>query len=148
MLTFGVQLLSITCDNASNNDKMIEHLSNLIENFPGPANQTRCFTHILNLVAKSILRQFNVVKKSEGAPDDSDDAVRELAALAQELDLGPDGHAGTNDNDEEGGDDNDNDDDDGEGLGNEDGMSEEEAMALEESLTPIRLTLTKVCVDF
>ena len=120
---------------------MIEHLSTLVENFPGPANQTRCFTHILNLVAKSILCQFDVTKKSEGAPDDSDDAVRELAALAQELDLGPDGHAGTDDDDEEGGDDN----DDGEGLGDEDGMSEEEAMALEESLAPIRLTLTKVC---
>jgi len=95
-----------------------------------------------NLVAKSILCQFDVAKKSEGAPDDSDDAVRELAALAQELDLGPDGHAGTNDDDEEGGND---DDDDGEGLGDEDSMSEEEAMALEESLTPFRLTLTKVC---
>src|SRR6266508_2667096 len=101
---------------------MVEHLATLIENFPGPANPTRCFTHILNLVAKSILRQFDVAKKSEGAPDDSDDAVRELAALAQELDLGPDGHAGTNDDDEEGGDDdNDNDDNDGEGLGDEDG---------------------------
>jgi phage terminase small subunit len=111
---------------------MIEHLSTLIENFPGPANQMRCFTHILNLVAKSILCQFDVAKKSEGAPDDSNDAVRELAALAQELDLGPDGHAGTNDDDEEGGDDdNDNDNDnDGEGLGDEDGMSEEEAMVL------------------
>jgi hypothetical protein len=54
-LTLSSQILSITCDNASNNDTMIEHLSTLVENFPGAANQTRCFTHILNLVAKSIL---------------------------------------------------------------------------------------------
>jgi hypothetical protein len=37
---------------------MIEHLANLIETFPGAANQTRCFMHILNLVAKSVLHQF------------------------------------------------------------------------------------------
>ena len=41
---------------------MVEHLATLIEDFPGAANQTRCFTHILNLVAKSILRQFDVAK--------------------------------------------------------------------------------------
>jgi len=89
-----------------------------------------------------------MAKKSEGAPDDSDDTVRELAALAQELDLGPDGHAGTNDDDEEGGDDNNNNNNNnnnGEGLGDEDGMSEEKAMVLDESLTLIQLTLTKVC---
>lgn len=136
------QLLSITCDNASNNDKMIEHLSILVENFPGPANQTRCFTHILNLVAKSILRQFDVAKKSEGNPDDSDDAVRELAALALELDLGPGNDAIEDDVDD---DDDEEEDDEEEELGEEDsGMSEEEAIELEESLAPIRLTLTKV----
>lgn len=64
----SLDLLSITCDNASNNDTMVKHLATLVENFPGAANQTRCFTHILNLVAKSILRQFDVAKK---AADDS-----------------------------------------------------------------------------
>ena len=29
---------------------MIEELANLLDDFPGPANQTRCFTHVLNLV--------------------------------------------------------------------------------------------------
>jgi hypothetical protein len=54
---------------------MIEHLSTLIENFPGAANQTRCFTHILNLVAKSILRQFDTPKKAaDGDFRDLDDA--------------------------------------------------------------------------
>ena len=66
---------------------MIEHLSTLVENFPGAANQTRCFTHILNLVAKSILRQFEVRKKTNDDPDDTDDATKALAALAQELEL-------------------------------------------------------------
>jgi len=65
---------------------MIEHLATLIENFPGMANQTRCFSHILNLVAKSILRQFDVSKKTaDGDSPDLDDATDALAALAQEL---------------------------------------------------------------
>ncbi|TFK61912.1 hypothetical protein BDN72DRAFT_749645, partial [Pluteus cervinus] len=52
-------ILSITCDNATNNDAMIEELVNLLDNFPGPANQTRCFTHVLNLVVKSMIKQFD-----------------------------------------------------------------------------------------
>ena len=116
-------MLSITCDNASNNDKMIEHLSTLIESFPGAANQTRCFAHILNLVAKSILCQFNVPKKKEGK-EDLDDATN---TLEEESDADED------------------DVDDENGLGRDhDGMSEEEMAELEESLTPIQLMLTKV----
>jgi len=64
---FGIsdKILSITCDNASNNDTMIEELAVLIDDFPGPANQTRCFLHILNLVVKSIIRQFDLPKKKK-----------------------------------------------------------------------------------
>ena len=47
------------CDNASNNDVMIEELEHLLNDFPGAANQMRCFAHIINLVVKSILRQFD-----------------------------------------------------------------------------------------
>ena len=92
LLTFAIQLLSITCNNAANNDTIIEHLSTLIDNFLGAPNQMHCFTHILNLVVKSVLHQFDVAKKS-GLVDSEqlDDATRELALLAQELDLGPDG---------------------------------------------------------
>ena len=50
----------------SNNDTMIEELTNLLDNFPGPANQTRCFTHVLNLVVKSILWQFDLPKTKGG----------------------------------------------------------------------------------
>ena len=39
-LTVDEQILSITCDNASNNDTMITELANLLNDFPGPANQT------------------------------------------------------------------------------------------------------------
>ena len=82
-------MLSITCDNASNNDKMIKHLPTLIESFPGAANQTRCFTHIFNLIAKSILCQFDVPKKKEGE-EDLDNATNTLEALGQELEIASD----------------------------------------------------------
>lgn len=57
-LTANMKILSITCDNASNNDTIIEELTNL-HDFPGPANQTWCSTHILNLVVKSVIQQFD-----------------------------------------------------------------------------------------
>lgn len=121
---------------------MVKHLATLVENFPGAANQTRCFTHILNLVAKSILRQFDIAKRTADDPPDLNEAFDALALLAEELE-----ESGIpTDND---GDDGDNDDDglgdDDEGLGDErGGMSEEEVAELEKSLTPVRLMLTKV----
>ena len=143
-LTLSPQILSVTCDNASNNDTMIEHLSTLIESFPGAANQTRCFTHILNLVAKSILRQFDTPKKAaDGDSGDFDDATDALAALALELE---DNEAAADDSDEEGDDDDEmgGEDDNEDGLGDErDGMSDAEVAELEESLVPIRLMLAK-----
>jgi hypothetical protein len=121
---------------------MIKHLSTVIENFPGAANQTRCFTHILNLIAKSILRQFDTCKKAiDSDPIDLNDATRSLAVLALELEDSP---AELDDNSEEEGED-DVSEDDEEGLGDEDGgMSEDEVAELEENIVPIRLMLTKV----
>ena len=40
---------------------MVECLEVMIDDFPGASNQTRCFLHILNLVVKSILKQFDLV---------------------------------------------------------------------------------------
>ncbi|KAF8546591.1 hypothetical protein OG21DRAFT_1373998, partial [Imleria badia] len=52
-------ILSVTCDNASNNDAMIKALSKMVPTFRGAASHTRCFLHIVNLVAKSLIRQFD-----------------------------------------------------------------------------------------
>jgi hypothetical protein len=60
-----MQILGITGNNASNNDKMIEHLSNMLDNFPGPANQTQCFVHTVNLIAKLILKPFDIRKNKD-----------------------------------------------------------------------------------
>ena len=125
---------------------MIEHLATLIENFPGAVNQTHCFAHILNLVPKSILHQFDVLKKMAGDElMDFDDATTALQALTLEFEdnvnsvdnrLGEDE---IGDENEIGDDDNDN--NPGDGC---DGMSEEKVTELEESLVPIWLMLTKV----
>src|SRR5271156_4339023 len=124
---------------------MIEHLSVLISNFPGAANQTRCFTHILNLVARSILRQFEAPKK-KGAnhSEDFGRSAEVLAELTKELDLDEPENFANEFGDEENelnlaDENNDN------GLGDKyNGMTEEEVANLQASLVPVRLMLTKV----
>ena len=134
---------------------MIEHLATLINTFPGPANQTRCFTHILNLVAKSVLCQFEAPKAKGG--NIINDAAKQLAAIFNELEDEDDSEVSNNNdansdgdgnNDDAGsdGDGSDEDEDDNDdGLVDErDGMSEEELASLEESVKPIQVMLTKV----
>ena len=58
-------ILGITCDNASNNDTMIENLATIMSHFSGEANRARCLAHIVNMVAKIILRQFEVSKNKK-----------------------------------------------------------------------------------
>ncbi|KAG1901564.1 uncharacterized protein F5891DRAFT_903433, partial [Suillus fuscotomentosus] len=53
------QILCITCDNASSNDTMIEAHSDLIPSFPGDPNRARCFNHVIALIAKSSICQFD-----------------------------------------------------------------------------------------
>jgi small-conductance mechanosensitive channel len=45
---------------------MVETLSKVISQFPGAANRARCTAHIVNLVSKIILRQFDAGKKTKG----------------------------------------------------------------------------------
>jgi hypothetical protein len=119
------------CDNASNNDAMIEELANLLNNFPGAANQTRCFTHILNLVVKSILCQFDLPKAKANIAD-------EILKLADELELKEDISAKEG---EEGEDDN------MEGwIDEREEMSEEQMEELEAHIEPIQLLLIKVSI--
>ena len=134
-----MEILSITCDNASNNDKMIKELAYLIDDFPGPANQTRCFTHILNLVVKSIIRQFDLPKSKSDLDDVLNAGTRELLSLAGNIDFeenesardGEEGVAGEEDNIEG-------------WIDERTLMDEEDLNTLEESVDPVRVLLTKV----
>ena len=115
---------------------MIDALAELVVTFPGAANRTRCFTHILNLVVKVILCQFDVPKARA-------DEAFDVASTAL-LDL-----AGDIESDEEimerrNADDDDNDDGE-EGLVDpRNGMSQEEQEELDATVRPVRLVLVKV----
>src|SRR5258706_1039019 len=69
---------------------MIAHLSEKLDSFPGEPNRTRCFTHILNLVAKCIMKQFDAPKKKKKTGGDTDEIEEDddsdvLAAALDEL---------------------------------------------------------------
>jgi hypothetical protein len=128
---------------------MIEHLAVLLDTFPGAPNQTRCFAHILNLVAKSVLRQFEAPKKKN--PMDG----KEVNAGVEEVEGNGDDNvdnaaceSGTVDGDESDDiDDVDDDivDDDEDGLPDElEELSEEELSSVKASVKPVRDVLTKV----
>ncbi|KAG2085760.1 uncharacterized protein F5147DRAFT_527213, partial [Suillus discolor] len=52
-------MLSVTCNNASNNNMMVDKLVMLVPKFTGEASHTRCFLHTMNLVAKSLICEFD-----------------------------------------------------------------------------------------
>jgi hypothetical protein len=131
------QILSVTCDNASPNDVMIDALAELVVAFPGAANRTRCFTHILNLVVKVILCQFDVPKAK--ADEALDVASQALVDLAGDIEM-EEAIMDERDDEEE------DDDDDGEegSIDPCDGMSQEDRDELDLSVRPVRLVLVKV----
>lgn len=115
---------------------MIDELAELLIAFPGAANRTRCFTHIINLVVKVILHQFDVPKAK------ADEAL--TAAMKALVDLAGDIEREGETMDERG-DDEDEDDDREEGWVNpRDRMSQEERDDLDLSVQPVRLVLVKV----
>jgi hypothetical protein len=107
---------------------MIAELAEILETFPG-------FTHILNLVARSIIHQFDLPKSQADAALNAAD--QELVDLAEELnDEEMDGDLELED---------DTDEDDVEGWVDEYAqMSEEDRVELDESIRPVKLVLAKV----
>ena len=62
---------------------MIDELQDLLPEFAGHASHTRCFLHTTNLIAKSLIRVFDVRKKSktvtlENAAGNDDQLATEL----------------------------------------------------------------------
>ena len=110
---------------------MINHLAEILNEFPGSANRTRCFTHILNLVAKCIMRQFDSPKAKTS---DFEVVVERLADDLEDSDV--DGMEEDNELD--------NYDIDEEIVNGRKGMGEEDVEALEESVKPVKQVLFKV----
>jgi len=120
---------------------MLDHLGEILDDFPGSANQTRCFAHTLNLSAKAIIKQFDVPKTQAG--DNLNEAAEALAAMAKDLDL--------EDRVEQQMRKAEKDDDDEEDrplnawVDFREGLTEEEVVELDRSVQPVRSTLFKVC---
>jgi hypothetical protein len=139
------QIISVTCDNASNNDTMVESLKDLLEVFPGESNRTRCFDHIVNLIAKSIIRQFDVSKARATGKESFDEALKELMVYAEDLDK-EELETREGDSERREGDDSDDDNTDG-WVDERDEMLEMEQKELDNDIQPIRRVLVKVSVD-
>jgi hypothetical protein len=60
---------------------MVEELEFTLEDYPGEAARARCFLHVVSIVAKTIVKQFDVPKKNGKDPVDILD--QELYKLAE-----------------------------------------------------------------
>lgn len=120
---------------------MIDELAIQLNDFPGSASRVRCFAHILNLVVKSIMRQFDLPdKKMVGVMDDATRELHKLAGDIEHEDLMSQNGVGQKDG---GG--------DVEGKDNVEGwvdvrdeMNADELAALDQAVQPVRFLLTKV----
>jgi len=134
------QVLSITANNASNNDTMFAHLEMVLPDFLGAINQTRCFVHTVNLCAKSILKHFDLPEKNDA--EALNRTANALADLADNIDYGTGRERERANNNEE------------EADQTEyleawasicDGLADNKIQELELSVQPARSMLAKVC---
>jgi hypothetical protein len=65
---------------------MVASLAAELDNFPGEANMTRCFLHIVNLIAKTLIRVFDIPGTSKKR-DELDKAEMVLRDLAENLEV-------------------------------------------------------------
>jgi hypothetical protein len=68
---------------------MVENIPNHIKYWEGETNHTRCFNHIVNLIAKTLLKLFEV-PKAKGASTgkkEVDEAEEELERIGKELEV-------------------------------------------------------------
>ncbi|KAI5993171.1 hypothetical protein EDC04DRAFT_2501855, partial [Pisolithus marmoratus] len=56
------KILGLACDNMSVNDMMMNELEYRVLEFEGQMSQIWCMLHVRNLVAKMMIRQFNLPK--------------------------------------------------------------------------------------
>jgi hypothetical protein len=137
----------VTTDNASSNDTMVKKIPSHIRYWEGKTNHTRCFNHIINLIAKTLLKLFEV-PKAKGDPTGNkelNEAELELERLGRDLEIEDlktqveDFHnaltaEGT--------------DDDEDLIDATELLDEEEIVEFREQIVPVHLALTKVYVLF
>ena len=74
------KILSVTCDNASVNDAMMDELEFTLAHFKGQETRVRCILHVGNLVVKCIIKQFDVPCKQGGEDHELHALVEGLSA--------------------------------------------------------------------
>ena len=57
------KILCITCDNASCNNRMVKELEFMLEDYVGEVGHAHCFLHIVSIIAKTIIKQFDVRRR-------------------------------------------------------------------------------------
>jgi hypothetical protein len=113
---------------------MIDELVETIPDFPGKPNQIRCFAHVLNLIAKTIIKQFDPPKKGSNERS-GDEATLDIFAERidiEELETRLDNVEGHDDEDVAG------------WVDEEELLSEGERAQLNKDLLPVRLVIVKV----
>jgi hypothetical protein len=118
---------------------MINELAIQLDNFPESVSRVQCFAHILNLVVKSIMCQFDIPEKKKG--EVADEATLELQKLAGDIERKEssfpcvvwqeDGEEASRDNMKG-------------WVDERDEMDTDELQALDNAIQPIRFLLTKV----
>lgn len=118
---------------------MIDKMDAMLTRFSS-INRTHCFAHILNLVTKSLLKQFDI-KQDEKKDGDLNDDEQVLLAIAGDIE--EEEQIMAQENDAEDGDTED--DDSLEGWVDEiEALTDEERENLQESIRPIKRMLVKV----
>jgi hypothetical protein len=119
---------------------MISELETLLPSFSN-VNHTRCFLHVNNLVARTLVKQFDAPKKNEGqTANEDDEAIIQLAG-----DMEFEEHATREQLLEESGDASVEQDDDVAGWIDEmAALSQAECEVLQNATCPVKLVLVKV----
>ena len=118
---------------------MVTELDTALTHF-SLVNHTWCFAHILNLIAKSLLKQFDI-KQDEGIKDDLNEGKQSLLALAENLE--EEELIVEQENDSDDGDSKDDDNLDG-WVDEVEALTLEEHEDLNESIQPVKRMLVKV----
>jgi hypothetical protein len=117
---------------------MVRELSNKVPAFGGVTSHTRCFLHTVNLIAKSLIREFDVKKQdadqelANGGSSEDSDWLDELS-IAEEGDDSTTGAESLADDDDESG-----------WVNEVELLADDERDALERDIRPVKLALVKV----
>ena len=138
----------MTADNTSSNDTMMAELADRLAHFGGEGARTRCFLHVINLVAKTLIRAFDLpTKKGNRNREGLADVLKELGdgSDIEELQTRLDAYQTRYEARDSTGEARDLTDDDVEGWVDElETLTEDERAELDAHLEPLRLMLAKV----